>query len=299
MSSPNFYALKWSAPASPVLELNAHEASSITSLLHRKDKTALVFSSDQAAERYAADHGLAGAEPLVVPVPLGYFLAQVAGLDHCRQALLDGSLAIGFFSCVSGYYWLPSHFLVPRGDHFEALHNDNRWHREEITSEAPLCGCGDYLCPYTPSFTVFSEEVRVNTGLFQAVTGQHSTFDGTGYGGFVCLDLRPPAVAFQVTLDIEADGDCERRVYDISAAGLSAVVGGGKSPPEAWDVCPLSGLVRLFSGPIYSREGIDRITVEFRRGDYVWRTELREIPLVQYESVPDIAREALETLRQS
>jgi hypothetical protein len=271
----------------------------MTSLLHRQDGTALVFSSEQHAERYAADQGVVGVSPLLIPMSLGYFLAQVAGIDHCWRALLDGNLSIGFFSCISGHYWLPSHFLVHRGDHLEALHNDNLWHREQITSEAPMCGCGDYLCPYTPSFTVFSEEVRGDTGLFQAVTGQHSTFDGAGYGGFICLDLWPPAASAQVIIDIEADGHHERQVHEVSPAGLSLVVGGEKSPPEAWEVCPLSGLVRLFSGAIYSRQGIDGITVEFRRSDYVWRTELREMPLVQYESVPEMALEALEALRRS
>jgi len=268
----------------------------------------LLFSSKERAENYAKSIGILNQVDISTPYRnIGYLLETAASVDHFSAALLDERDIIFFFSCLAGYFLLPSHFYRLEKNGFEALWNDDEWHRQDIDMEYPTCVCGDMLGAYFP-FSLKFEKKRAIPGLWQVIAGSYTRFDGTGCNSLVVLDMEPPRESFMMEVLLTADRHEVPIHYAVTPRGFSRIEQSHASRKiEPWQVCPITGLVRIGITNITSKLGLDSCELFLCEDNSDLSTTKRvdstgkavSLPIIEYESIPESAQYRLDQLSKS
>jgi len=269
----------------------------LTRLIGTSEGGLLLFSAKEKATKYA--EGIIQNDKFDIITPsssIGVFLATNASVDHFNSAFLDIKIPIIFLSCTSGSYVLPSHFYKQGNEGLESLWNDDQWHTEEIDLECPTCPCRGMLGPYFPSSLDFPNKKAIPS-LYQAIAGSHTSFDGTSCNSLVVIDLKPPKNSFfmEILLCTE-DGELSL-FYHLTPKGFACI-----EPEEEntsivpWEICPLSGLVRIGIPNISSHAGLkyceiflcERKNESFALNRIDSTGKAMDIPMIEYESISSI-----------
>ena len=296
-----YYVLKHVAEGEHRLTCPEFEVGGRSGLLISRDHSALLFTSGQAAESYAKVHNLEGFRAYCPDQRIGDLLAILAGVDRCRNALVDGKDEIVFFSCYSGAYVLPAHFYRHTEEGYEVLKADDQRHCVTVDFRRPMCGCGGLLGIWTP-WSVTVSPLDEMFGVHQIIAGNCIHPDEMGCDSIVRIDMVPPRSSWQLELLLHAGDDEEVVSYNLSVQGFMPLL------PEIedvqpWWICPITGLVSIGIPRIQSDHGIDSIELRVlavggpgKERRILATTEVHNIPIIHPEQANADAGKQLEQL---